>query len=85
MALAHRLTTTFSRSRRSRTSLINELLNFYGLEGIAMPYTMEDFEREVEQKFLKKLTPEQRLQGLSPEQLLARLSADQLLAHLSTD
>ena len=52
---------------------MNKLLNFYGLEGIAMPYTMEDFEREVEEEFLQKLTPEQRLQGLSVEQVLSQV------------
>ncbi len=62
----------------SYSSLLNELLGYYGLEGIAMPYTMEDFEREVEQKILKKLTPEQRLAGLSPKQVLAGLSPEQL-------
>ena len=34
-----------------------------------MPYTMEDFEREVAQKVLKKLTPEQRLEGLTAEEI----------------
>jgi hypothetical protein len=46
---------------------------------------MQDFEREVEEKILRKLTPEQRLEGLSPEQLLARLSPEQRLAGLSCE
>ena len=54
---------------QSWSSLLNELLDFYGLEGIAMPYTMEDFEREVEEKFLKKLPAEKLLANLSPDQL----------------
>lgn len=62
----------------SWSSLLNELLEFYGLEGIAMPYTMEDFEREAAEKLLKKLTPEQRLKGLSPEQRLEGMSPEQL-------
>jgi len=61
---------------QSYSSLVNQLLKYYGLEDIPMPYTMEDFEREVKQDFLKKLTPEERLEGLSPEQL------QQLLSHL---
>jgi hypothetical protein len=71
--------------------LLNELLGNYGLEGMNMPYTMEDFEREVEEKVLKKmspekllrrLSPEQRLEGLSSEQRLEGLSSEQLLSHV---
>lgn len=59
-------------------SLVNALLGYYGLEGLAMPYTMEDFEREVEQRVLRKLTPKQRLEGLSPEQRLESLSREEI-------
>jgi hypothetical protein len=65
------------------SSLLNELLGYYGLEGIAMPFTMEDF--EVEQKILKKLTPQQRLQGLSAEERLEGLSPAERLAGLSPE
>jgi hypothetical protein len=36
------------RDRRS-----SDLLEHYGLEGMAMPYTMQDFEREVDEKILR--------------------------------
>ena len=64
------------------SSTLNLLLNFYGLEGMAMPYTMEDLERDAAQSVLQKMTPEQRLAGLTPEQVLARLTPEQILAHL---
>jgi hypothetical protein len=67
---------------QSWSSLLNDLLAHYGLEGIAMPYTMEDFEREVQEGILRKLTPEQLLARLSPEQRLEGLSAEQLLSRL---
>lgn len=70
---------------RSWSSILNDLLDHYGLEGMAMPYTMEDFERDVEDRILRKLTPEQRLKGLSPEQLRERLSPEQRLEGLSPD
>lgn len=54
-----------------------------------MPYTMEDFEREVQEDVLKKLTPEQRLRGMSPKELLAcvserlqGLTPEELLSHI---
>jgi hypothetical protein len=67
------------------SSILNDLLGYYDLEGMAMPYTMEDYERDVEEKILRKLTPEKRLKGLSPEQRLEGLSPEQLLAHLSPE
>jgi hypothetical protein len=75
----------------SWSSILNHLLNSYGLEGMTMPYTMEDFEREVEEKVLGKLppekllarlTPEQRLQGLSVEQLLSRVPREEIEKYL---
>ena len=47
-----------------------------------MPYTMEDFEREVAQKVLKKLTPEQRLEGLSPKELLSHVPLVEIETYL---
>ena len=47
-----------------------------------MPYTMEDFEREVAEKVLKKLTPEQRLEGLSSEELLSHLPLVEIEAYV---
>jgi hypothetical protein len=61
---------------RSWSSTLNQLLGFYGLEGMAMPYTMEDLEREVQERILSQLTPEQLLARLTPEQLLAGLTPE---------
>jgi hypothetical protein len=92
-----RIATAFQRLQprlQSWSSLLNELLGFYGLEGIAMPFTMEDFEREVEEKVLNKvtaekllahLTEEQRLKGLSAEKRLEGLSAQERLEGLSAE
>lgn len=81
----HRIATAFQRLQprvHAWSAIVNDLLEYYGLEGIAMPYTTEDFEREVEQKVLKKLTPQQRLQGLSLEQRMQGLPPEALLAHI---
>ena len=71
--------------RHTWSSLVNSLLAHYGLEGMPMPYTMEDFERDVAQSVLEKMTPEQRLAGLTPEQLLARLTPEQRLMGLTPE
>jgi hypothetical protein len=66
----------------SWSSLLNQLLGHYGLEGMAMPYTMEDFERDAAEEFVRKMTLEQRLAGLSLEQRLQGLSLEQILQGL---
>src|SRR5260221_8437435 len=59
----NRIATAFQRLQpqlASWSSLLNKLLRNYGLEGMAMPYTMEDFKREAAEELLNELTPEQR-------------------------
>jgi hypothetical protein len=74
------------RQRSAETStLLARLLDQYRKEGVAMPYTMEDFRRDYVKEHLKDLTPEERLQGLSPEERLEGLSSEQLLASLSPE
>jgi hypothetical protein len=64
---------------------LNDLLGFYGLEGMAMPYTMEDYKRDAAERLLNELTPEQRMKGLRPEELLAQLSREQHMHGLSPE
>jgi len=51
---------------------------FEGLrkEGLVMPYTVEDMERDAMEMFLGKATVEQKLKGMSPEDLLKGLSPE---------
>jgi len=69
----------------SWSSIINLMLERYGLEGMKMPYTMEDFEREAAESLLRRLSPEQRLKGLSPEERLKGLSPEKRLEGLSPE
>ncbi len=73
------------------SSLLNDLLSYYELEGMAMPYTMEDYERDAQERLLNRMTParllqhlsvEQRLAGLTPEQVLARMPLDEIERYL---
>jgi hypothetical protein len=61
------------RRRSGQTStLLEQLLKGYKGEGVAMPYTMEDFKHDYLKENLKELTPEElreALQTLSAEQL----------------
>jgi hypothetical protein len=80
-----RIATAFQRLQprlHTWSSLVNQLLSFYGLEGMPMPYTMEDLEREVRQRVLSELTLEQRLEGLSLEQRLQGYSLEEIERYL---
>jgi hypothetical protein len=72
------------RQRSAETStLIYTLFEHYQLEGLAMPYTMEDFKRDFVKEHLDELSPEERLQGLPPEERLKGLSLEDLTKALS--
>jgi hypothetical protein len=61
------------------STAINDLFEFYQIEGIAMPYTVEDYKRDVKEKVLKSLTPEELLERLPLEEILKRLPPEELL------
>jgi len=48
-----------------------------------MPYTIEDFRREIAREHIQELTPEERLAGLLAGEIVKRLSAKERLAGLS--
>jgi hypothetical protein len=50
-----------------------------------MPYTMEDFLRDVALEHLHLLTPDERCRGLSAEELRRGLSAEELCSGLSAE
>ncbi len=60
-------------------------LKRYRVEGIAMPYTWDDFEREYKQEVLEQLTPRERLKGLSAEVRLKGLPVEARLKGLSNE
>ncbi len=52
-----RIATAFQRlgpHSESWSSVLNKSLRYYGLEGMAMPYTMEDFKREAAEELLNE-------------------------------
>jgi hypothetical protein len=66
--------------------LVLGLLQDYATEGLAMPYTMEDFRREFdkqyEEELLKRMTPEKLLKIVPVEELLKMLPAEERLKGL---
>jgi hypothetical protein len=67
------------------SSIINRLFQNYQLEGLIMPYTMEDYQRETAREYLHTLSVEEILQQLSVDERLHGLSADEILQRLSVD
>jgi hypothetical protein len=86
------------RRRSGQTSrLLGQLFERLQGEGLAVPFTREDFNRqylkehspqltpEEQEEVLQSLPPERRLAGLPPEQRLAGLPPEQRLAGLSAE
>ena len=64
------------------STLVNRLFASYRKEGLTMPYTMDDFRKEVALEVLEELTPEQRLRGLPAEERLRGLPPEQIEEYL---
>ena len=64
------------------STIVNHLFVAYRAEGLNMPYTIEDFRREIMREHLHELTPEERLAGLPAEEILKRISPEQIEAYL---
>jgi hypothetical protein len=67
------------------STIIYQLFETYKLEGINMPYTMEDFRKDFVMNHLNILSPDDRLRGLSPDEVLKQYSPDDRLRGLSPD
>jgi hypothetical protein len=64
------------------STVVNQLFDFYRVEGFTMPYTVEDYKKDFKEEFLAKLTPEERLKGLPPEERLKGLPPEERLKGL---
>ncbi len=71
--------------RNDLSTVLNNLFEFYQVEGLTMPYTVEDYKRDLKEEVLAKLTPEERLRGLSVEEILRELQLEELLKRLSPE
>ena len=70
------------------STVVHRLFEGFEREGMAMPYTMDDFRREfIQEHFtpeqrVEGLTAEERLRGLPPEERLRGLSPEEIEKHL---
>lgn len=65
------------------SSIVNQLFGEYRREGLTMPYTMEDFRREVALEYLDRLSLKERLRIVLPTAPLENLTEDEIRAHLA--
>ncbi len=66
----------------SERAILNQLYELYQREGVIMPYTMADFEKDFTREHLHLLSPEELLRGLPPEDRLKGLPPEELLRGL---
>jgi hypothetical protein len=64
------------------STIVQKVFADYRVEGLAMPYTMADFRRDIAREHVQELSAEERLQGLSLEERLAGLPPEQIEAYL---
>ncbi len=74
----------FKTQSGNMSSIINDLFEYYRLEGLVMPYTMEDYQRDVARRYLSQLTVDEILQQVSVDKILQQLSVDEILQRLPT-
>ncbi len=67
------------------STVINQLLEKYTLEGIAMPYTMEQFRKEYIKAHLHELDPDEILARFDPDKRLKGLDADEVLSRFDSE
>ena len=72
----------FSQRSPKSSSFLSELFGSYQREGVAMPYTLDDYYRESCERVLKGMTIEERLEGVPLEKRLEGLSVEELEAYL---
>jgi hypothetical protein len=62
--------------------VLSEIYHRYKELGIDMPYTFEDFRRDVAREVLPELPPEERLRGMRSEERLQGLTLEERLRGL---
>lgn len=63
-------------------SVLNQLYELYQKEGVIMPYTWEDFDKDYTKEHIHLLSPQDRLKGLPVEERLKGLSEEEILKRL---
>lgn len=67
------------------STIVNKVIKEYSVEGLAMPYTIEDFRREIARENLHELTAQERLAGLSTEDRLSGIPVEERLSGLTAE
>jgi hypothetical protein len=62
---------------------VNVLYEYYQLEGLIMPYTIEDFQKDVAKEHLHFLSASERLKGLSANEVFSQFPVRERLKGLS--
>lgn len=67
------------------STLVQLLLETYRKENIAMPYTIQDYQRDYVREHLDLLSPDEVLNRYSPDEVLNRYSPDEMLKRISRE
>ena len=73
---------TYRQRIATTSTVLNQLLGNYRQEGVTMPYTIADFEKDYVREHIKSLTAEERVEGLSLEERLLDKTPEQIERYL---
>jgi small-conductance mechanosensitive channel len=76
----------YEQRSENTSALLRQLFERFRGEGLTMPFTMEDFQRQYVKEHFAQLTPEEKeevLRSLPLEQRLAGLSEEQIRQYLA--
>lgn len=76
-------TRNFRRHSDETSNIINDLLEQYGIEGINMSYTIEDYRRDLVDRFMERMNSEERMKGLPAEERMKGIAAKDRVKGLS--
>lgn len=81
-ALMQQAADRYRREPGEMWGVIEKVFSSYGLEGVTMPYTMQDFWHEYMLEKMQEFTPEERMRGLPAEEFVKRLPTEERLKGL---
>jgi len=72
-------------SKMSMSGIVNELYKNYQLKELLMAYTIDDFNKEVAEKYLHLLSIDEILERISADKILDKIPTDKILDKMPTD
>lgn len=75
----------FRPKRLDGSTILNDLFKFYKMEGLSMPYTIEEYMAEAVPRLLRSLPPQMILKEIPAQELLKEIPTEELLKNIPVE